>query len=165
MKEKMRFFALALAMLMIFSCVALAQTSRGSLSGTVVDPSDAVIKDAKVTLENLDTKVKRETVTNSAGIYRFDAVDLGAYKVTVEASGFSTQVTSNVNISANLTTTLDFNLKVGGGGEVITVEGSAQDVLPAEPVRGESISSRKISDLPLVGQNSLNLLLTAPGVI
>jgi outer membrane receptor protein involved in Fe transport len=166
MKDKMQFFALALAALMIFSSLALvAQTSRGSLSGTVADPSGAVIKDAKVTVEHLDTKVKRETVTNSAGIYRFDAVDLGAYKVSVEASGFSGQIISNVSISANLTTTLDFSLKVGGGGEVITVEGSVQDVLPAEPVRGESISARKISDLPLAGQNSLTLLLTAPGVV
>jgi hypothetical protein len=59
---------------------SIAQTSRGTLTGIVTDSSNAVVVDATVRLTETATAVSRQTTTNGAGLYRFDAVDLGTYK-------------------------------------------------------------------------------------
>jgi Carboxypeptidase regulatory-like domain len=76
MKIRAAFFTLVFFTL---SIGGFAQTSRGTVSGTITDPTGAVISGANVTLTNTATTVSRSTVTNSEGIYRFDAVDLGDY--------------------------------------------------------------------------------------
>jgi len=81
--------ALGLLLLAILSATAIAQTSRGTLTGTVTDSSGAVVSNATVKITEKATGVTRQTTTNGAGIYRFDAVDLGSYTVAVQAPGFS----------------------------------------------------------------------------
>src|SRR5262245_61564102 len=82
-----------------FVPLAVAQTSRGTVTGTVTDPKSAVIAGAKVTLTNTETNVSRETTTNGEGSYRFDAVDLGTYKLMVSASGFGNLTNTDVRVS------------------------------------------------------------------
>src|SRR5215471_18401996 len=72
-----------------FTQHASAQTSRGTVTGIVRDPNNLVVPGAKVTLTSIDTNVNRETLTSEEGFYRFEAVDLGTYKLTVSAEGFS----------------------------------------------------------------------------
>src|SRR5262249_13599552 len=82
-------FCFALSALLAASMLpALAQTSRGTVSGLVLDPQKAAIPGATVDLTNNDTNVVRSTTTNEAGLYRFDAVDPGSYKVSVKHTGF-----------------------------------------------------------------------------
>jgi len=69
-----------------------AQTSRGAVTGLVTDPQKAAVPNAKVALIGLATNVSRSTRANEAGLYRFDAVDPGGYKLTVQATGFRTAV-------------------------------------------------------------------------
>ncbi len=152
------------AVVLLCASMAAAQTSRGSVTGTVKDPSGATINKAKVILQNVATGVTRDTLTNADGIYRFDAVDIGTYKVSLEADGFNKEAVENVAISANLTDKVDFQAKIGTTAEV-TVEGTAEELQTTEQVRGESIEARALANLPIQGQNSLNLMLTAPGVI
>src|ERR1051326_2341924 len=80
-----------LLLLLALYATSIAQTSRGTLTGIVTDSSNAVVVDATVRLTETATGVSRQTTTNGAGLYRFDAVDLGTYKLSVEAKGFSTQ--------------------------------------------------------------------------
>ncbi|HYM13695.1 MAG TPA: carboxypeptidase-like regulatory domain-containing protein, partial [Bryobacterales bacterium] len=68
---------LTLAAILTFTVAAQAQTSRGTVTGTVLDQSGAVIGGAHVTLTGVETGVKLSTESNGAGVYRFDAVDLG----------------------------------------------------------------------------------------
>src|SRR5687768_1081676 len=98
MKTRAAFFTLVF---FILSIATFAQTSRGTVSGTVTDPTGAVISGANVTLTNTATTVSRSTVTNSEGIYRFDAVDLGDYTIKFTATGFGEVLKSNVVVSAN----------------------------------------------------------------
>jgi len=98
MKIRAAFFTLVFFSL---SIVTFAQTSRGAVSGTVTDPTGAVISGANITLTNTATTISRTTVTNSDGVYRFDAVDLGDYSVKFTATGFGEVVKSNVVVSAN----------------------------------------------------------------
>src|SRR5262245_4377316 len=74
--------------LLLFTASALAQTSRGTVSGIVSDPTGAVVPGATVTLTNDQTGVSRTTNTNGEGVYRFDAVDLGSYSLKIAATGF-----------------------------------------------------------------------------
>ena len=81
--------ALGLLLLAIMSATAIAQTSRGTLTGTVTDSSGAVVSNATVKITEGATGITRQTTTNEAGIYRFDAINLGTYSLSVQAKGFA----------------------------------------------------------------------------
>src|SRR5262245_9040350 len=93
--------------------MAQAQTSRGTVTGKVIDPNGAVIPGATVTLTNVDTNVERTTMTTGEGVYRFDAVDLGNYKIVFTAAGFSNLENTDIIVSANQTAVVDVELRVG----------------------------------------------------
>src|SRR5579859_1778320 len=151
-------------LLIAFTTFAFPQTSRGTISGTVADPGGAVVPNATVTITEKATGVVRETTTNASGLYRFDAVLLGEYNLRVKATGFE-EVVADVTASANRVTAQDFQLKVGSSTESVTVEASAIQLQTEEPLRGASIDSTSVANLPIVAQNSLNLILTLPGVV
>lgn len=160
--------AILLLLIVIFVAVmAFAQTSRGTVSGVVTDPTGAIVPNAKVTIVELATTASRDTVTNAAGIYRFDSVSLGLHKVTVTAPGFTKAEATNVDVRANQTSAADFTLKIGSAQEVITVEAaSAQVALQTDDqLRGGNISTDNLINLPISNQNSLNLMTLLPGVI
>ena len=154
-------------LLLVVLCVNLiAQTSRGTLTGTVTDSSGAVVDNAAVKITEGSTGVVRQTTTNGSGIYRFDAVDLGTYTLSVKAQGFAGASKSGVAIQAARTTNIDFALNVGASQETVTVEASAAEIAlnTSEQVRGETLSTLAVANLPLVGSDSLTLVQLAPGV-
>jgi outer membrane receptor protein involved in Fe transport len=155
-----------LTLVLFLVTMAIAQTSRGTLTGTVTDTSGAVVTKATVKITETNTNVSRQTTTNGAGIYRFDAVDLGTYTVTVGAQGFATEDRTGVEIQAAHTLNLDFALKVGAATEVVTVEASGIQIAlqTSEQVRGENFSAQTIATLPVVGGDSLTLTQLLPGV-
>src|SRR5215469_12346671 len=93
--------------ILVLASLASAQTSRGSVSGTVTDQHDAVVSGAKVDLINKSTGVLRTTQTNEVGVYRFDAVDLGDYDLKISTSGFKDFSSKGIGIVANRTATID----------------------------------------------------------
>lgn len=84
MLQRLSFYSTLLAL------AAAAQTSRGTVTGLVNDAQKAAIANAPVELANLATGVSRSTQSNESGLYRFDAVDPGEYRVTVKMPGFRT---------------------------------------------------------------------------
>jgi len=104
---------LVLAMLLGLGLAVQGQTSRGTVSGTVTDSSGAVVAGATVTLSSRETTLTRTATTNDSGFYRFDAVDLGNYSVTIESKGFGTLTKTNVVVSANQTSGVDAQLNPG----------------------------------------------------
>ncbi len=149
---------------LLCSMMTLAQTSRGTVSGSVKDPSGAVVPGATVTLVSETTSVERTTTTTEEGFYRFDAVDLGTYSVRITAPNFSTAVRSGVTVIANQTATVDANLQIGEQQAVVEVVAGGGETLQTESaVRGGNISIRQITDLP-VASNPVSLALTLPGV-
>src|SRR3569833_1451267 len=90
--KKITYAAISLFLLVILAPNAMyAQaTASGTISGTISDPSQAVINGAEVTITSVSTGASRTMVTNNAGSYRFGLLAAGAYKLTVKASGFST---------------------------------------------------------------------------
>src|ERR1700748_488975 len=102
---------LEIATVLVFSLTARAQTSRGTVAGTVLDQSGGVIHGARVGLIGMDTGVKLSTESNESGVYRFDAVDLGLYELDVAHPGFRRFVSPGIRVEANRTTTFDPRLE------------------------------------------------------
>src|SRR5579872_908608 len=90
--------ALSIALLIsgLLAAPLAAQNFRGIISGRVVDPSDALVAGATVTLLNTGTNIASTQKTNDAGLYRFSDVDLGTYSLTVESPGFSRFIQQNI---------------------------------------------------------------------
>jgi len=154
------------ATLLLFAASALAQTSRGTVSGTVTDSAGAVITGAKVELTNKNTGVVRTTVTNGAGIYRFDAVDLGVYNLRINQNGFKQFVNTEIGVEANRTATIDAALEVGVGEMVVEVNAATDELLIKDaPIRGGSLNAQKVVNLPVSGLEPISLARTLPGVI
>src|SRR5437016_14407726 len=84
--------------ILTLAVVAHAQTSRGTVSGTVTDPSGAFVARASVALTHTETGVRRSATTNEAGIYRFDAVDLGTFELRVAHLGFNAFLATDLGV-------------------------------------------------------------------
>lgn len=162
--------ALIVTLLMTFCFVAdnslvNAQTSRGTISGTVTDQNGAVIPGATVTITNSSTKVTRTTTANNEGIYRFEAVDSGTYSVKFSAPSFGDTEKSGVVVSANQTSDIGAQLQPGGQQVNVDVTADSAQLLQTEaPVRGGNIEQQRITELPVAGRNPVALALTLPGV-
>src|SRR5262249_23061658 len=136
---------LTLLLVLVFPFALHAQTSRGTVTGTVLDPSGAVIGGARVTLTGIDTGVRLSTASNEAGVYRFDAVDLGAYELQVEHPGFREYSAIGINVQANRVTTLNPSLDVGAAETKIDVSAESAELLVKDsPLRGGNFQPREI---------------------
>jgi len=85
-----------LAFIVMCAVPLIAQTFRGTILGTVTDPSGAVVSGAKVTVKNVSTGLERTTETSADGSYSIPELPIGAYSVTITQSGFQTSVTSTL---------------------------------------------------------------------
>ena len=144
---------------------AISQTSRGTVTGTVLDASGAVAPKARVSLTGVDTGIRLSTYSNQAGVYRFDAVDPGIYELNVTHAGFRTYVASGIGVEANRVTTLDPRLEVGTADTRVEVSANSSEALIKDgPLRGGNFQPHEVQDLPLVSENPLSLARTLPGV-
>jgi hypothetical protein len=155
-----------LALLFLSSFLGIiAQTSRGTVTGTVTDPNGAVIAGANVTLTSVQTKLNRTTTTSEEGLYRFEAVDPGSYSVKINAPGFGDLTQTGVEVRANQTSDLAAQLAPSGQNVTVDITADAGQLLQTEaPVRGGNIEAAKITELPYAGRNPVSLALTLPGV-
>ena len=155
-----------IAAVLVFAAVlAHAQTSRGALTGTVLDASGRRIPSAALELAGVDTGVRLASRTNEAGVYRFDAVDPGLYNLVVTHPGFKTLVANKIAIEANRAATIDPKLEVGDTSMRIDVDTESSEMLTRDgPLRGGNFNSREATDLPLISLNPLSLARTRPGV-
>jgi hypothetical protein len=152
------------AALLAFIGAVHAQTSRGTVTGTVLDPTGALVRGAKLTLKGVQTGVQLSTDTNEAGVYRFDAVDPGVYDLTAARSGFRSYLAIRIGVEANRVTTVDPKLEVGAAESRIEVNGESSEVLIKDgPLRGGNFQAREARDLPLISLNPLSLTRTLPG--
>ncbi len=142
---------------------AFAQAPTGQITGSVTDPSGAVIAGALVTATNVATNVRRETSSNDDGIFTLTALPPGVYTLQVEYKGFPKQIREGIELQVGQVAKIDFALQVGNVTETIQVTGAAP-VLQAETAElGTVIENRRIVELPLNGRNYLQLVSLAPG--
>jgi len=160
-----RAFSWSLAAVLAFVS-AQAQTSRGTVSGTVTDPSGAVVTSATVALTHTQTGVRLAASTNEAGIYRFDAVDLGIYELRVTHPGFNAFVATELGVEANRTTVIDAKLELGTEATAVRVSAAAEELtIRDSPLRGGNFLANQVSQLPLMSLSPISLARTLPGVV
>ena len=137
----------------------------GSISGTVQDPTGAIIPDAKVVLKDVKTGILKETTSSDRGTFLFPDLASGLYEVTVTAVGFQTSVLSNVSVSTSQTTDMKVTMEVGQTSESITVVGGASPLLEVtSQLIASTLAPKAISELPVGNRsNVLALARLAPG--
>ncbi|HXB74614.1 MAG TPA: TonB-dependent receptor, partial [Candidatus Acidoferrales bacterium] len=144
------------------SPLVLAQRSA-YLYGRVVDPSDATVSEAMVTVVNEDTGFRRITQSQTDGEYVVSSLRPGIYKVTVRKDGFRTMIRFNVKLEVQQPARADFTLSVGAVQETITVEGTTPLLGQEDASIGIRVFRDEIQRLPLNGGGLLSLAELSPG--
>src|SRR6266850_860333 len=156
---------LCLACMGVFSPVSYAQSTYGTISGSVVDSSGAAIADAQVTLTNLGTSEKRTQSTGSDGLYSFVNLNPGRYKIEAEKTGFKHFTRPEVVVEVNQSARIDVTLQVGDVTQVVEVTGDTPLLQTETSSLGQVVEQRQVTELPLNGRNIFNLAFVAPSVV
>ncbi len=155
----------AVALLALSSLVAIAQESTGSISGTITDPSGAIVKGATVTLTNTDRGQDiRKLTTNSAGFYTATSLPLGAYSVKISFKGFKSEVVTGIVLHVADDLTVNRTLTVGNAEETISVLADQVQLNLQDATSAGLINSTQIDQLPLMTRNYETLINLQPGV-
>ena len=141
-----------------------AQSVYGSIYGTVLDTSGAVVPNAAVVVKNQQKDTSFTAQTNSVGQYRVDHLVPDTYSVTITAPGFKSYTVNGLQVNAGDTPKVDASLEVGSVNQSVTVAASAEELLKTEHQDvALSIQQETLQELPIVGQSMSNILLLSPG--
>src|SRR5436190_20768107 len=149
--------------LIIFSAPLCFAQFSSNLQGVVQDPSGAVVPKATVTIVNTGTQLTKTATTDDGGNYRFLSLAPGAYKVTVEASGYA-KSESDVTLLTEQNLNVPITLKVGAITEAVTVTSQSPVVDTADSRNQLTLENQAVAQLPVVGRNLVTLVTLAPGV-
>ncbi len=138
--------------------------TRAASSGTITDPSGAVIGNATVTLTNEGTNASLSTTVGSDGGYKFTPVRIGSYKVTATATGFQTTSSATSRSTWAASVVVNFVLKPGQVTETVEVTTTTPVLETQEASVGQVVNSRNVNNLPLNGRNFTFLAQLAAGV-
>jgi hypothetical protein len=144
---------------------ALAQVASGTFTGSVTDPTGAVIPNASVTATNEGTSVPVSTKTNTDGLYTIPSLPPGFYTLKAEASGFRVLVNQHIELTVGYTQRVDFKLEVGQTTQVVEVQSQAPLVSTEDVRMSELITARQVQNLPLNGRNVFQMIQLAPGAV
>jgi len=139
------FLALVLATPSVF-----AQTDRGTITGTVADPTNAVIPGANVTATNTQTTLKYETVSTETGNFTLTQLPGGTYELTVELPGFKKYVRQGITVLAATTVRIDVTLDVGAANEEVTVNADAPLLRTESGELSHNIRTEAVDNLPIL---------------
>jgi len=140
-----------------------AQTVTGSLSGHVTDSSGALVPNVRITVRQVDTGSRRQTISGSEGYYLIPFLPLGTYEVTAEFQGFATVVHKNIAVTLNKTTSLDIVLTPSTAQETVTVSEAAPLIDTTSGQIRRTLDDSFIDVLPSAGRNFLGLTPLLPG--
>lgn len=154
---------LSIAMLLLGCISIFGQESRGTITGTVSDPTGAVVPAATVTIQNVETNINSTVTTNEEGSFTFPLLLPGQYKMTATAANFKTSVRENLQVNVGDRLTADFQLEIGTTADV-TIVADTELLERGTVTTGTVITERQITELPLSEGAAYNLATQAPGV-
>jgi Carboxypeptidase regulatory-like domain len=142
-------FGLAALALLGFNVLCLAQSDRGSITGSVTDPSGGTVPNVAVTATNEATGVQSHTVTTGDGYYTIPNLPAASYSLTVEATGFSKLIRNGITVSVDSALRVDLALTVGSTAATVTVTADAPLLKTENPENGIIVTTQDINSLPL----------------
>ena len=154
-------FVLVLANLTVMSLRAQNVVLSGSLSGRVTDQQGAVVPGASVVVRNLDNGVEARTETTHSGLYRFSVLLPGSYSIAVSLKGFL-PMHGVAQVQIGNTTAMNFELRVGTGGDSVTVVATTPTLRPTESSTSTVMERSFINELPLNGRKYTDFTQLAP---
>ena len=164
--QRARVFALTLLMSVSLADViyVAAQTTNGAISGTVTDPSGAVIPGVAIQVKNVLTGIARSMVTDTQGRFYFPDLIVGQYEVQSSLARFQTVVQTAIPLTVGSQRIVDFTLQIGQAQQAVTIEAHAAQVDTTSATVTSLVEAKQIADLPLNGRNYAQLIALAPGV-
>ncbi|MBZ5621181.1 MAG: carboxypeptidase-like regulatory domain-containing protein [Acidobacteriia bacterium] len=148
---------------LLLATAAFSQTT--SITGTVTDPTGAVVPGATLTLVNLETGTERSVVTDKDGRYFMPQLTPGSYRLTAKSPGFADEVVNRIELLVNQPATLPVVFeKLGATQTTISVEAAAAQVNTTDASLGNVITNQAITELPMYARNIVGLLAAQPGV-
>jgi hypothetical protein len=164
LSHRIRIIAIFIFILYMGALPGHAQ-STATLSGSITDPSGAVVPNAQVTVRALATGVDRVVTSDSAGDYTVPSLQPGNYGVTVTASGFADYKLTSVTLGVDQSVTANVKLGLASAGEVVQVQGAAP-ILDAQTITvGQVIDQKTVQEIPLNGRHFLDLTNLTPGTV
>ncbi len=156
---------LSLIAVSLFTCSLLpAQTFRGTIAGSVADPSGAAIAGAAVKSVSTGTGLTRETLTTSNGDFLIPDLPLGMYTVTVAKEGFQVIKYDNVEVAVSRVTNLAVKLNVAQQAQTVEVTAAAVSLETTSSTLASVVGPRMVQDLPMNGRDFRQMLKLNPGV-
>ena len=151
--------------LLLLSDVAFldAQTFRGSINGTVTDPSGAFVPNAQVQAIETATSVNHNTITTADGQFSVQDLPLGDYKIVVAASGFATYTADRVRVTAGSIYTLPVELSLAQENRSLDISAALLTVDATTATQSDSIPEEALQNMPLNGRDFTQLIAIAPG--
>ncbi|MDX2030497.1 MAG: TonB-dependent receptor [Blastocatellia bacterium] len=143
---------------------ALAQQGRGTILGTVTDPTGAVVPGAQVEVVNINTNQSFTVVTNNEGAFSVPNLIVGSYRVSVTRDGFKKYLRSGIVLEVDQKAQLNAVLETGAVSETVEITGQAALVDTTTATLGKVIENRRVQELPLNGRNAFSLVLLSPAV-
>jgi Carboxypeptidase regulatory-like domain len=152
-------------------CLAIPQIygqagNSGSISGTITDPTGAVIPNATVEIRNLVSQYDRTTTTDSKGKFSFSNVPFNPYHITVNAAGFAGSK-RDMEVRSAVPTDVNISLEVTGSRETVTVEANAGDLIENDPTFHTDVDRNLFNKIPLestTSELSSEVTLATPGI-
>jgi hypothetical protein len=144
-------------------CAAFAQNTQ--VQGQVSDASGAVIPKALVRVVEQNTGTERTTQTNGSGIYAVPGLNPGVYQVFVQASGFSTAVSTPITLTVSQDAALNFTMEIGSASQSVTVNGGGLTINMTDGSVSTVINQNFVANMPLNGRSFQDLISMTPGVV
>jgi Carboxypeptidase regulatory-like domain len=161
----------SLAFLLVFCCLApfsapvAAQSTFGSLSGSVTDASGAAMPDATVTLTNSATAAKQSVKTGPDGLYSFVDLNPGSYVLEVEKQGFKHFKRDPVVVQVQQSVRIDVPMEVGAVTQTVEITAETPLLTPTSTSLGQVVDERKTNEIPLNGRNVYSLITLSPAAV
>jgi Carboxypeptidase regulatory-like domain len=155
--------------IMVFLCVMLPESILGqmgmaTLSGTVTDPSGAVVPGAQVALQSVTENATRRTVTNAVGQYVIPAIPPGTYRLSINAKGFQQRTLTGILLASGQGSTLNVALNLTTAVQQVAVTAATPLLDTTTAAVGGEVTARQFTSLPLLGRNFTTLVDVLPGV-
>jgi len=145
--------------------VSVSAAAQGTLSGKVIDPTLAVIPGVTVTIKNISINVANTTTTTEGGVYTFVALPAGAYQLEIRQQGFRPFVETGIMIEADKPQQVDVQLELDQQATTVTVTETSLRIDTADTAVGDTLTTSKISAVPINGRSFTDLLALQAGVV